>query len=419
MKITNIKVGVEFNRFLSGHPAFAGDGYKLISPCQHFLQEIYRLGVERECDFVDYYSGSIKTIFRSYTKGRYKPFLNAMEELKLLEIKPGYYHCATNPEKSRCKRYKVLDLGKRLLEDEEVAYLRDLHNDPQIRRRNLQNRSKRKGKVVPTGDVAVDSTNKMLWDLKLDRAKLDKIMASHEFTDGERDSIRFSLLRYEQGDFKGVERNPKDGRIHHFWVLMKSEIRGAFFLNDRKIRTHTLDIRACHPVFWANYVYDFYKRTYKPVMESGLPVMDSTSIYPSGNHPVIPSLPIPPHYLGIDGDILVKEKNRWIAFWTDENTDPREIIAQEIGFTKDMVKSSINSALNGSRNRLGEWLAARYPCLFMVWDCTDVKLTGNEIAKQFETDIMLNPDFFHYAECLGVRIMPEHDGVSVFAKTRQ
>lgn len=415
MKITNIKVGVEFDRLLSGHPVFAGDGYKLISPCHHFLQEIYRLAVPREGELVGYHSEAIKTIFRSFTKGKYKPFLDALEELKLLEVKRCYYHCPTNPTKSRCNKYKVLDLGKHLLEDEEVAYLRNLHNDPQIRRRNLQNRSKRNRKVVLTGDVAVDSTTKMLWDLKLDRAKLATIMASHQFDDGERDSIRHSLLRFERGDFDGVERNAKDGRIHHPWVLMKSEIRGAFYLKDEKIRTHTLDIRACHPVFWAKYVFDFYKRTYKPVKESGLPVGDSVTNHPSGNYPNLPSLPISPHYVGIDGDILANEKDRWIAFWTDENNDPREIIAQELGFTKDMVKASINSALNGSRNRLGEWLAATYPHLFMIWVSMEVKLTGNEIAKQFETDIMLNPDFFHLAKGLGVRIMPEHDGVSVFA----
>ena len=88
MKITNIKVGVEFNRLLSGHPLFAGDNYKLISPCNFFLHEIYRIGVSNKCDFVSYHSEAIKTIFRSFNKGKYKPFLNALEELNLLHSSP-------------------------------------------------------------------------------------------------------------------------------------------------------------------------------------------------------------------------------------------------------------------------------------------------------------------------------------------
>ena len=195
MKITNIKVGVEFDRLLSGHPLFAGDNYKLISPCKYFLHEINRIGVSTGDGFVGFRSEEIKRIFRSY-KVKYKPYLDALEELKLLKVKRCYFHCPANPSRSRCNKYKVLDLGKSLLRADVTEYLRKLHNDPQIRRKNLKNRSKRRGRVVSTGDIAVDSTSKMLLDLKYDPAKVADIMASNRCSDGEQDNIRYSLLTH-------------------------------------------------------------------------------------------------------------------------------------------------------------------------------------------------------------------------------
>ena len=340
--------------------------------------------------------------------------------LNLLELNESYFHCPSNPSRSWCKYYKVSDLGKRLLRDEATEYLRLLHDDPQIRRKNQQNRSKRRGKVVPTGDVAVDTTKALLWDLKYDPEKVGAIMDSKEFKEkikkkkGALDNINYSLLIFQRGDFEGIERNDKDGRIHHPWVLMQSDIRAAFYLNDL-VRAHVVDIRACHPVFWANYIYGIYKCSNNLVKTIGLPDKESISRLVGGSHPISSKDSILPHYVGIDGDIVAKEANKWIAFWTDEKTDPREIIAQELGLKTKIVKKLINSALNGSRNRLFQWIRFNYPCLFKIWLSTNLKKTGNQISMLFETDIMLNREFLLFVESLEVRIIPEHDGFSVFA----
>ena len=119
--------------------------------------------------------------------------------------------------------------------------------------------------------------------------------------------------------------------------------------------------------------------------------------------------------MGDDGDIVAGERDRWIAFWTDETADPRDVIARELGLKKDRVKKLVNSAINGSQNRLSKWIETNFPCLFKIWMTTNLKETGNQISKTYETDIMLNGDFFKFVQSLGIRVMPEHDGYSIFS----
>lgn len=53
--------------------------------------------------------------------------------------------------------------------------------------------------------------------------------------------------------------------------------------------------------------------------------------------------------------------------------------------------------------------------LSKIWDKTDKAHTGVNISKIYETKLILNPENFELAESLGLEVLPEHDGLGVFA----
>ena len=62
------------------------------------------------------------------------------------------------------------------------------------------------------------------------------------------------------------------------------------------------------------------------------------------------------------------------------------------------------------------WLKKRFPTLFEIWQKTEVKDTGNAIARKYEHELILHKGLYDHAEKLGLKVMSEHDGVGVFAK---
>jgi hypothetical protein len=56
-----------------------------------------------------------------------------------------------------------------------------------------------------------------------------------------------------------------------------------------------------------------------------------------------------------------------------------------------------------------------FPCLYRVWQSTDIKHTGNNIAKMYETKIMLNPEVFKISEAQKIKLAYEYDGISIFS----
>ena len=72
--------------------------------------------------------------------------------------------------------------------------------------------------------------------------------------------------------------------------------------------------------------------------------------------------------------------------------------------------------MNGSENCVFKWICQNYPALSSIWLQTDLKLTGVQISKFFETRLILDPGLFDLAAQLGVGILPEHDGLDIFAE---
>ena len=217
-------------------------------------------------------------------------------------------------------------------------------------------------------------------------------------------------------------KNEKDGRIHHVWVLMKSDARPLFRLRGKPY-SRVLDIRACHPTFWASFVLDYLckkKKDYKLINNT----IETTNnaISNISNNTISPiSYSLSPlgslHYSYGNVDELVNECSKWTAFWINHDIDPRELIAQDLGNgeTKETVKQLVNSAMNGSENRVFKWICQNYPALSSIWLQTDLKLTGVQISKFYETRLILDPGIFELAAELGLDILAEHDGYAIFA----
>jgi hypothetical protein len=117
---------------------------------------------------------------------------------------------------------------------------------------------------------------------------------------------------------------------------------------------------------------------------------------------------------------LEREHQKWISFFCDPNKDPKEVIQQACGFEDvETAKAAMNQSLNGSTQypEYLAWMKTEFPLIFQLWQETEVKFTGNAIAKKFERQLMLHEELYDRAEELGiVKIMPEHDGLGVFAE---
>ena len=203
---------------------------------------------------------------------------------------------------------------------------------------------------------------------------------------------------------------------------MKSDARPLFRLRGKPY-SRVLDIRACHPTFWARFILDYIcnkKKDYELINNTiDIPINIISNVYNNTISPI--SYSLPPlgslHYSYGNVDELVNECSKWTAFWINHDIDPRELIAQDLGNgeTKETVKQLVNSAMNGSENRVFKWICQNYPALSSIWLQTDLKLTGVQISKFYETRLILDPGLFELAAELGLDILAEHDGLGIFA----
>lgn len=138
---------------------------------------------------------------------------------------------------------------------------------------------------------------------------------------------------------------------------------------------------------------------------------DFISISPISSVP-----PVSLHYLTCNVYKIVEEYIKWTRFWTDPNLDPKQQIIADLGGTlsRDEVKDLINSSINSKKNQVFKWIKNSYPALFEIWNQTNLKTTGPQISKFYETKIMLDPELILLAESLGLDIIFEHDGFAGF-----
>ena len=434
MGFTNIKVGAELNNLLSRQTIFQGENYKAISNCEYLLNTIEWYSGQNKDGWAGIQCKKLENCFKS-TNINYSDALLVLENVGLIyKPRKGFYNRAT--KEGKVSKFKLTDLGRRLLLDGNRQYLRKLHNDPDIDRRIRKNRSQNKGRSKKTADVVSDRIKDNIYALDFNYTEFEKFWAqkSDVLSVEQKINILYSIISIREGKFKDINRCDTDGRIHHPWVLMASSARYLFNLRGKQYNC-AIDIRACHPTFWARYLIDvllfnlsdnlnkeldtniILKTKYNNIINK----LTNITIYKYYNinniYLYIPKFQESLHYLAENEDKLVNEYIKWTEMWSSLHTDPRLLIAADLGkkHTKETIKTLICSAMNGSDNQVYKWIRKNYPILSKIWDKTDKNHTGVNISKIYETKLILNPENFDLADRLGLEILPEHDGLGVFA----
>lgn len=390
-KFLNVKVGVEFYDALMSRPSFQGN-WKAVSPAFYLVNRIAELNASMNGEAVEFYSGTIADIFQPYTGGGYGRFVEDLEP-DILQIdrncdyagKPGSSLKAG--EAGSCYKYKVTDYGCRLVHSANVAYLKALKGNPVVRRQNQKSISKRKVMFETYGDAVLDYVHDGLKHLSFDLDAAERAFAKSTWSDSQKAHVSRMLRSIETKKFEQLEFKASDGRIHHEEVRLKSDARFLLFYKGMPYRA-ALDIRCCHPTFFSCYLL---------------------------------SLPLSLHYLTDKGDksVLAREHEDWVRLFCDPDIDPKEVVRLECGFPDiETAKMALNQSLNGSKRfpKYLAWLKKRFPTLFEIWQMTDIKDTGNAIARTYEHGLILEQGLHDRASTLEMKVLPEHDGIGVFAK---
>lgn len=363
-------------------------------------------------------------IFKPYTKGEYKPYLSALVELGLLNTNESYWNPtpstnstlptttslqyptdkADKPDNGGyCKKYQVTDKALDLLNSSNVEYLKKLHTDKSTRRRNQKNISQRKVASKTYGEYVLNYIHDGLVNFEYDYGKAMAMVTGSNWSNETQQAAGQSLITFTEKTFAELQPNEADGRVFNEFVAMKSDLRKVFSYKSL-VHKATIDIRACHPTFFSSYVLSLYNNSLQPLPTSIPPTLLQ---YPTDKAD---------KGYGVKEKDLLTEHKRWVELFTNPNINPREVIAEDCGYNKDICKQALNETINGSQTWkiLIKWIESKFPVLFKVWSQTDKKKTGPTISKDYETVLMLDPQLFRYAEEMGIKIAYEYDGVSVF-----
>src|ERR1035437_9232157 len=392
-KFLNIKVGVEFYKKLMTQPSFQKN-WKAISPAYYFVRRIADLNDMKDGEPAEFYSGTIADIFQPYTKGRYVEYLTALESLQILENNHASDYPA-NPhgklkagESGYCHEYRVTDLGCQLLHSGNMEYLKKLKSEPELKRANQKSISNRKVMHKTYDDPVLDYTYDGLKNISFDQDKAEQMISKSCWSDAQKRNVSNGLRSFEEKDFSELKFNLEDGRVYHELIQLKSDARVLLKYKHMPYRAF-VDIRCCHPTFFSPYII---------------------------THPSTL------HYIADNQDkavVLEQEHLKWIQLFCNPVIDPKEEIRKVCRF-KDTAhaKRAMNESLNGSKVFLKtflKWLQREFPMLYVLWQKTDVKHTGNGISKKFEHPLIQNKNLCDLADTLGIKIQSEHDGFGVFA----
>jgi hypothetical protein len=431
MAFTNIKISISLNKILAQEPIFQGENRcKSTGSCFRLLEIIFNFSRRNKDGLAAIDSKTLDNLFRR-EKIRYLEVIGALERLNIIEPrKKGFFDSITGT--GSFARFKLTDYGIQLLLDENREYLRKLLNDPKVDTRIRANRRKKKSRIKESEDLVISKNSKNILDLEFNKEAFDIYWKENEKTLSPEQKVAalYSLISIITGGFKELKRCEKDGRIHHPWVGMSSDLRPLFSLRGKKY-LRVLDLRSAHPTFWAKYICDISRfpeylslnEDIKETLKSNYKELHNESIFTNSiyhNSISSSSHPIPPvsqHYLSYNVTKLIEEYIKWTEFWTNPDIDPKTQLIKELGGThsRDEIKELINASINLQRNDVFYWIKKDYPVLFDIWKKTNRKKTGNYISRFFETKLMLDPELILLAESMGLEVLTEHDGLGIFS----
>jgi hypothetical protein len=415
------RIGVELFNTMMQHQVFR-DNYKAISGAEFFLREVAKYNANDNGDS-EVSSRMINELFKNYERrGNYKKFIVALIDLGLLKNTNACYRVSNGEKRGWCKRYQITEMGLFLINQNSKEYLKKLYYDPEIRRLNQKSICDRAIVQKPYSDDVLN----YVWD-GIKHISFDWPVAE-EITNTLKEKAqlhsRSLLIDFKEKKFRELSYNKSDGRVWNEYVALKEDFRIVSKYKDME-RLYTLDIRACHPTFWALYLKEIYDK--ECIYFNYNTTLHNTNI----NNTFIPSnIPITPINTNINNtpycspksgqrayrDLLFLEVNMYNELFTNTLIDPRSVISEATGCPENKVKEYLNMTINGNwrYKRVLRYLMTNFPLLYDIWICSDVKSTGNNISKNYETKLMLNPELFRLAESLNVKLIYEYDGFSLF-----
>lgn len=445
MTFTNIKISITLNKILAQEPLFQGENrVDAISNCVYLLNLISIWSEQNEDGWAAIDSKRLKSLFRG-SKLKYKEVLSVLERLEILAPpRRGFYNRAT--KQGWVSRFQLTSFGLDLLLDENREYIRKLNQDPKLRQRLENNRRAKKCRLPANEDYVALRTHQNILDLRKNQEIYDSILTkfndqlkndktlSPDKKERKKNNVKAAIISIETGRFEEIKRCNTDGRLYHPFVMMKSDFRPAFRLRGKKF-LRDIDIRSCYPSFWAKYIYDIIKLSeylsLNPELEKALKdnnkelisKLTNNSIYPNSNYYnnmyLLLSPNIPPQgiqYLGENVTTFEEEVRKWNLFWNHPLIDPKQQIITDLGIkcSRKQIKKCINSAINGSPNKVFPWIEENFPVLFSIWQKVKPEETGFKISKLYESQIILDAELFHLADSLDLEILTLHDGIGVF-----
>ena len=436
------RIGQELFDELKNEPVYKNS--KAFKATYQFLR--YVVNFSRDQDFTSIPAKKIKEWFDSYDI-KYKQCLDILGKHKLIVINRHYI------VGSKTRGYRLTEKGARLMFNGQMQHLTSLFKDSEKKRRlqkiKSYHRTKTKEYKHPILQYIHDGL--MRYEFSEDAVKmieesdwgyLTKLKAVMNLTD------------FAQRKFVELKYNEADCRCWNEFAGMKSELRRFFRLGDLKYR-YIIDIRSCHPQFLADYLInrsvDFSVSRATPVnpvptlsyipvksaantkivkpeererserssniLNTTIPNQPNTNPIPNKSKTTNSTINPIPHYDGGNSDILA-ELNRWNTLFSDPNTDPKTVLIEEVGYTRDQAKSALNQTINGGKQygRFIKWFKANYPLLFAVWDRTDKAIVGVGISTFYETELMQDMDLYELADGLGLHLTYEYDGCGVMCR---
>jgi hypothetical protein len=408
-KQINKRIGIEFYNRLFQHPAFK-DNYKAISGAEYFLLELAKYNQTDNGDS-EVSSSKIDDLFKNYDKqGNYKKYINALIDLGLLLNTSVSYRVSTEEQDGYCKRYKLTEKGLDLINSNLVEYLKNLYYDGSIRRLNQQSISSRQVMNKAYDDYVLDYISDGLKYMTFDYLLVNKVLGSID-----KKSIPHSLgilTKFKEKDFKDLKYNETDGRVWNEYVALKEDVRIASKYKDM-VRLYTVDMRACHPTFLALYLKELY---YKDFINNHTIINTINNYYSFNLEPSVTTPYCSPESLQDLISELEVEVNKYNQMFTNDSIDPRQVISDSTGYPNEDCKKYLNKTINGSIRHKGilSYIKLKFPFMYEIWTNSNVKETGNGIAKNYESKLMLNPELFRLAESLNVKLTYEYDGCSLF-----
>lgn len=297
-----------------------------------------------------------------------------MEKVGFIQINRSYCK-PKDGKKGWTKQYGVTDYGITQIEEELDEYLLNI-SSLEVQRVIKKDRRNHKDTY---SDLVLSNQKANMEAITFDLPEM--IEAMKTFKPRARCYAKRNLIEALEKPFYELERNERTGRVYNCVSGLPKTLKKLLKVSGQPFLCE-LDARCCHPTFLGLYVLS----------------------------------------LDPDNQKLIADVNRYISFFTDEN-HPREYLAKLLNIGVKAMKEIMNKYLNGGRprywKRYDEWLSWNFFELWMVWHKSDIKETGTNISRFYESEIFRNPRVIKKAKELGLLVLDNHDALLVYSSDKQ